>query len=187
MKQLYPCALLAILVLSCSFTGIESERNDNKGSFSATINGKPFKLSDDQILKGTMTSKAGSLDGRSTSHNVITFNFQGASYTKKDGHSFTESVQLEMNFIDGKTPEASLASIGLQFESNDYSMIKEECKLNVTQISWEPDHHHMLITGDFDCKMRSWGYPFDGKSDASLKGHLTNIRVAVPSWIVAKL
>ncbi len=176
--------LLIFLIASTSFKPAEGEQD--KGFFAATVDGKPFKVRDDQIFKGILVNKAGSMDGRTAAHTVVNVTFNGPSYDKPDHRPFNETVQFEINYQEQKTGPTSLFTVALQYQSTDYSMIKETSKLNVTRFTWEPDHKHFRISADFDCKMRSWGYPSDGKKDTNLKGKMTNVRITVPSWITAK-
>jgi hypothetical protein len=126
------------------------------------------------------------MDGRTPGSTVISFTVYGPSYDKADGHPFNESIQVEMSYEPEKLGEPATYVLGLQFESTDYSMLKEQTKLRITQFNWEPDHKHFRMAADFDSKMRSWGYPNDKKSDVSLRGQMSNIRVTVPSWLAAK-
>jgi len=174
--------LLILLVTGSSF---KPEGEVEKGYFSATVDGKAFKVKDDQIFKGILVNKEGSMDGRTAAHTVVSITFNGPSYDKPDHKPFNETVQFEINYEEQKTGPSKF-SAALQYQSTDYSMIKEVSKLNITQFTWEPDHKHFRISADFECKMRSWGYPSDGKKDAFLKGKMTNVRIIVPSWISAK-
>ena len=137
-------------------------------------------------MKGILEKKSGSMDGRTPARTVISFTVYGPSYDKSDGHPFNESIQVEMSYEPDKLGEPNTYVLGMQFESTDYAMIKEQTKLRVTQFTWEADHRHFIMAAEFDSKMRSWGYPNDKKSDVMLHGKMSNIRVQVPSWLAVK-
>jgi hypothetical protein len=165
----------------CSFTPAEEEQG--KGTFTASVDGKPFQLREDQLCRGVLVSKPGTMDGRTPARTVISINFNGASVEKTP---FDESMQFEILYEEEKTGEPGTYTIALKYQSADYSIIKEQSKLKITQFIWEADHKHFKLSSEFDCKMRSWGYPSDGKKDVSLKGRMSNVRITVPSWITPK-
>ena len=154
----------------------------DKGTFYATVDGKMFKLQEGQLLKGILEKKGGTMDGRTPSRTVITTIINGTSYDKPDKTMFTETVSFEMSYEEAKLGEPDKYSVALQYNSNDYKMVKDKSKVKITSITWDDDRKHFRLSADFDCQMRSWGYPNDNKKDVSLKGHLTNIKVTVPSW-----
>ena len=180
-----------LIVLLLGITGLcfrtaEDDQQKDKGSFYATADGKMFKLRDDQLFRGILVSKSASMDGRTPSRTVISTTFNGATYDKPDKTPFTESVAFEMSYEDSKTGTPDIFSVALQYNSTDYAMVKESSKIKITQFVWEADHKHFHLSADFDCQMRSWGYPSDNKKDVNLKGHMTNIRITVPSWLATK-
>ncbi len=182
MKQPIIAILLLALTGLCFRNGEEESQKD-KGSFYATVDGKMFKVREDQLFRGILVSKSASMDGRTPSRTVISTTFNGPTYDKPDKSPFSESVAFEMSYEDSKTGPPALFSVALQFNSTDYSMVKDVSKIKITDFVWEPDHKHFHLSADFDCQMRSWGYPSDNKKDVNLKGHMTNIRITVPSWI----
>lgn len=128
------------------------------------------------------------MDGRTPARTVISVNFKGPSYNLDGGRFFAESVEFEINYNkDQKTGPARDYLAVLQYKSTDYFMVKEQSKLNITKMDWDNDKKHFWLSADFDCKMRSMGYPNDGKKDVSLKGNMEDIRITVPSWIAAKM
>jgi hypothetical protein len=184
MKQRITAILLLALAGLCFKPG-DGDPKD-KGAFYATVDGKMFKLQEGQLLRGVLEKKGGSMDGRTPARTVITTIFNGDSYDKPDKSPFTETVSMEMSYEDSKLGEPDKFSVALQYQSNDYKMVKEKSHVKITAFTWEEDHKHFRLSADFDCQMRSWGYPTDNKKDVNLKGHLTNIRVTVPSWVPAK-
>jgi len=178
--------ILAILLLAicglCFKPGEEDSLKEN-GSFFATVDGKMFKVQTNQIFRGTLTKKSGAMNGKSEEKTIISTSFNGPTYDKADKTSFTENISIEMAYEEDKTGPPASFSVALQYNSNDYVMLKEQSKLKITRFAWEADHKHFRINADFDCQMRSWGYPNDGKKDLALKGHMTNVLITVPSWL----
>lgn len=174
---------LATLAYS-TFGGIDGEAS--RAAFSAAVNGKSFELREDQLLRGIVSTKPGSMDGRSPARTVINATFNGPSYDVSEGRLFNEMLQFEMAYEPNKIGTPPYYSIGLQYLSGNYYMLTEQSKLNVTQMDWETDNKHLRISVSFNCKMRSWGDPADSKPDVHLEGTISNLRVTVPSWINLK-
>ena len=172
------------LLLAC--LSLTSFQEADKSAFSATINGKVFQLREDQLFRGLVMNKNGSLDGRIPNRTVISTTFNGPSYDMSEGRLFNETIQFEINYEADKTGEPAYSAVAMQYESANYYSIKEQSKITVTQFEWESVNMHFRISADFNCKLRSWGAPGDGKKDIVLKGQMSNIRVTVPSWITAK-
>ena len=162
---------------------LEDDLAKDKGSFSATVDGRGFQLREDQLLKGVLISKSGSMDGRTAARTVISATIQGKSYDKSDGKPFNEAVQIETSYEIDKIGNPALFSVALSYLSTEYSMVKDQSHFKITQFTWEAEHKHFRLSADFDCKMRSWGYPGDGKKDVTLKGKMSNVRITVPSWL----
>jgi len=179
-------AILFLALTGLCFRTAEDDQQKDKGSFYATVDGKMFKVREDQLFRGILVSKSASMDGRTPSRTVISTTFNGATYDKADKTPFTESVAFEMSYEESKLGPPAIFSIALQVNSTDYSMVKETSKIKITDFVWEADHKHFHLSADFDCQMRSWGYPSDNKKDVNLKGHMTNIRITVPSWLAGK-
>ena len=180
-----PLTALLLLFFSMSLLSFQ-EGDKDQGSFSASLDGKPFQLRTDQLFKGLVTNKTGSIDGRVPAHPIVSATFNGPTYNASEGRLFNENIQFEINYEADKTGEPASYQVALQYLSSNYYSVKEQSKITVSQFEWESDKKHFRISADFNCKMRSWGAPADGKKDISLKGKMSNIRVTVPSWIMAK-
>lgn len=175
--------VLSSLLLS---THNRYEEEKNSGSFSATVDGKPFVLREDQLFRGLLLNKSASMDGRTPARTVINTSLNGTSYNLADGRVFNDLVQFEIGYEGEKLGEPTFYAVALQFNSTNYFMFHEDSKLNITHFVWETDKKHFIMTAEFSCKMRSFGYPGDGKKDVSFKGKMTDIRITVPSWIAQK-
>ena len=176
--------LSVVFICACSFR--QEDEQTYKGIFTATIDGKNFQVQEDQLFRGLLMNKPASKDGKIPARTVISAMFNGQSYNLSEDKLFTENIQFEMAYEDGKTGQPSYYALAMQFQSGKYFLVKEQSKLNITQFTWETDKKHFRISADYDCKMRSWESPADGVKDISLKGKMSNIRITVPSWLVAK-
>lgn len=166
------------IVLLLSFKADEPER----GSFYATVDGKPFRLREDQVFKGIVSDKSGSMDGRIGASTVMMISFYGSVADKADNLPFSENIQFEINYEQEKTGEANPFAAALLYQTNQYTAITEKSKIKITEFTWEPDHKHFLVSADFDCKMLNSGF----LKEVTMKGKMSNIRVTVPSWIAAR-
>ncbi len=185
MKTLLIAAFLTCTTLAPWHVGPDDGITNN-GAFVASINGKSFKLRDDQLFRGLLVTKSPSMDGRTPARTVISTSFNGPTYTTAAGREFSENITVEVDYHGEKTGPYDAFAFAMQYESTNYYMLRENCKLNVTQFAWEEDKKHFRLSADFDCKMRSWGYPGDGQPDVSLKGKMANVRITVPSWLAQK-
>lgn len=185
MKALIAATLFACTTLAPWHAGPD-DGSLNNGAFVAMINGRTFKLRDDQLFRGLLVTKSPSMDGRTPARTVISTVFNGPTYSTDAGKEFNESISVEIDYHADKTGPYDAFAFAMQYESTNYFMLRENCKLNVTQFAWEEDKKHFRLSADFDCKMRSWGYPGDGSQDVALKGRMSNVRITVPSWLVQK-
>ncbi|MES2620305.1 MAG: hypothetical protein V4615_05580 [Bacteroidota bacterium] len=183
MKPLKLLLLITVFTATCSFRQGDSEL---KGSFFATLDGKPFLIQEDQLFRGLLMNKSATVGGKPQSRTVISTTINGQSYDITPDKLFTESLQFEINYENEKTGVPSYYAAALQFQSAKYYLLKEQSKLTITQFNWENDKKYFRISADFDCKMRSWGYPNDGIKDVNLKGSFSNLRITVPSWLATK-
>jgi len=178
--------VFVILLLGSLSLSSFQEAEKDKGTFSATVDGKVFQLREDQLFRGLVMNKNGTIDGRVPARTVISATFNGPSYDMSQDRLFNETMQFEINYEADKTGEPVMYAVAMQYESGNYYSLKENSKLILTQFEWETDKKHFRISADFNCKLRSWGAPADGKKDITIKGKMSNIRVTVPSWITAK-
>jgi hypothetical protein len=181
--KLFNVLLLSILIITCSF---KQEDGTYKGSFIATIDGKPFQVQEDQLFRGLLTNKKASMDGKIPARTVISTVFNGPSYNLSEEKLFTENIQFEIAYEADKLGQPSYYALALQHASSKYYLLREQSKLTIIQFEWESDKKHFRLSADFDCKMRSWDHPQDGKKDIHLKGKITDIRITVPSWLTTK-
>ena len=80
------------LLFAClSFAPLQEDEKD-KSAFYATVDGKMFQLREDQLFRGLVLNKTGSLDGRAPNRIVINTTFNGPSYDASEGRLFNENA-----------------------------------------------------------------------------------------------
>jgi hypothetical protein len=161
------------------------ETCDNDECFMATVNGESFHFRDYVPLNAMLILHQAPMDGRSTDKRVIYITLSGTTYNADSGKFFDQAIQLELNYDPATPDQPKLSNIYMHFKSTVYGMVSDEDELHITRFVWEPDHKGFRIWADFECAMRSWGYPNDGKKDVHLDGALSNILVSIPPWLMA--
>lgn len=158
---------------------------EETASFKALVDGEPFQLSNEQLYRGLLVTRAASMDGKIPTRTVISTSFTGNS-SVGDGRLIADNIQFEIEYNANKAGSSSNCIVTMQYRNVNYYMVKEQSKLNIVSLAWESDKKHFVISSDFDCKMRSFNYPSDGVKDVLLKGRMSNIRITVPSWLASK-
>jgi hypothetical protein len=181
-----PFLLVVIFVVFNILAVLGQNTCEEDECFTATIDGNTFIFRDKLPLNAMMVKQPGSLDGRMPERTLITISLTGNSYEAVDGHWFTDNIQFEINYTGQLSGEPRLYTISLQYNSTVYSCIKGGGQLKITRLDWQPDQRGFKLTAEFDCTMRSWGHPEDGKKDINLKGMLSNISINIPPWLIAK-
>jgi hypothetical protein len=186
MKVFKALLLPVVFLLTSAFTSAPFMWLEESASFNATVDGVAFKLSNEQLYRGLLVNRAASMDGKIPARTVISTTFTGLS-DGTEGRLIADNIQFEIGYNPGKTGAPDMFVVAAQYKNANYHMLKEQSKLNVTSFVWEDDRKHFILSADFDCKMRSFGYPSDKLKDVSLKGRMENIRITVPSWLAAKV
>jgi hypothetical protein len=155
---------------------------DSNGAFNATIDGAAFKVRDDQIYRGVLINRAGSMDGKVPARTMMNVVFNGPTQ-EHEGKPIAESLQFEIAYVPEKTGDVRTFTISAQHNQGNYYLVKEESKLTITDFTWEDDKKHFLMSAKFDCKLRSYNAPADGTKDLAVKGSMQNIRITVPGWV----
>ena len=171
-------------LFASAFTAAPVMWLEENAAFNATVNGISFELSNEQLYRGLLVNRAASMDGKIPTRTLISTSFTGVS--SGDGRLVADNIQFEIGYKPDKTGTPENCVVSMQYQNTNYHMVKELSKLNITSFVWEDDRKHFIVSADFDCKMRSFGYPSDGIKDVALKGKMVNIRITVPSWLAAK-
>ncbi|MCS6935230.1 MAG: hypothetical protein NZM35_08800 [Chitinophagales bacterium] len=181
MKSTY---LISTLIFCFTFLSFQTYELNNSGSFSATIDNRPFKVRQDQLLRGLVMYKAASMDGMVPARNVVSTTFYGPSYELEDGRPFTESIWIEIDypnsFAAGNRYDFTVA---MQYDRASYYMLPGTGKLTITNVTWDAEKKYFWLDGELTCTMRSMFYTPDTKRDFQLQCKLSKIRVTVPVWI----
>lgn len=180
----------AVLMLTASFKKQAiDERYSNSGYFMAIVGGGMFELRDADKYRAEMRTKTASMNNRTSEINrsATSITFYGNSFKDAEGNSFDETLSFEYALNNGNTGVVNDLKVDLNYDKYNYYQIPEKTKFTVTKLDWSADHKTCLVTADFDCKMRRWGFPVDDQLVVRLKGRMVNINVTVPPWIASKL
>ncbi len=177
--------ILCLMVTHAVSSSLQEEVK-TQGSFHATINGADFQVREDQLYRGLLINRAASMDGRIPARTVVNAVFSGPTKQNKEEKLTSDNIQFEIGYEPDKTGVPSSYLVALQYHNNNYYMVKESSKVDITDFNWESDKKHFNLSADFNCTMRSFGYPSDGIKDIELKGDMENIKITVPSWLAEK-
>lgn len=161
------------------------ETCDNGECFVASVDGETFKFRDYVPLNAMLMNHAASMDGRSAETKKIYITLSGTTYNPDSGKFFDQAIQLELNYDSHNPEHPKLSNVYLHYKSCTYALLADEDLLHITRFLWEPDHKSFRIWADFECPLRSWAYPNDGRKDVHLDGALSNILVRIPPWMMA--
>lgn len=182
--------LFATLLFGSSFKPQSSqEKYSNSGYFMAILGTGMFELRDNDKYRAEMRTKGGTMNNNSSELNrsATSIMFYGNSFTDADGKSFDENLNVEYTLNNGGTGEVNDLKIDLNYDKYNYYQIPEKSSFQITKLEWSADHKNCLVSADFNCKMRRWGFPADEQPIVRLKGRMVNINVMVPPWIASKL
>lgn len=163
------------------------QEQEDRGYIRATVSGAPFNVREDQYLRGLLLTKVGTVDGRVPNKSYVSLTAYGNNMEEGSSY-FEEKIMIDFDFNSSTTiGEQTGYSIGLRYKGSDYYVLQNEPQnFTITSINWEDDKKHFRVSATYECKMRTWGYPSDGKPDATFKGSIENIRVTVPTWLASK-
>lgn len=174
---------LLILWLLLPFLSI-AEDSAPPAWFTASINGQALITSQHEA-QSMLITQSGSMDGRIKPRTVLSSTLQGLPYTVNN-REVTDNITLEMAYSGPATSSCKDYNVYMQYRETNYYMVRDSCRFNVLNFSWQPEKQCFSISIQFDCLMRSWGYPLDGSGDIHLSGQITNLQVQVPSWLAKK-
>ena len=181
-------ALLCILACSAYTPSQVDGYFKNDGTLVAMEDGKNFDLRDkdryhaELVYKTTAINKGNNI----VKHVATSILFFGNTIKDDKGNDFKEKLEFEYAFNEGALGEVSDMKLDLNYDRKDYYLIPDLSKISVTSVQWSTDRRSFVMSADFDCVMRKWGYPSDSQPTIKLKGKMENIQVSVPGWINIK-
>ncbi|MFN8288108.1 MAG: hypothetical protein U0V74_15235 [Chitinophagales bacterium] len=176
----FTLSLFLSLLSLCSF----AEDATAPAWFTVTINGEPL-IAPQHEAQAMLITQSGSMDGRMPKRTVLSNTLQGKPYTINNTE-VTDNISLEMVYNGPNTSSCKDYNVFMQYRETNYYMLRDSCQFNVLYFSWQPEKQCFIISLQFDCVMRSWGYPMDEKQDIHISGQITNLQVSVPSWLAKK-
>jgi len=189
MKKIFTSLVLMVVVCS-SFLRLEDGETHykNNGYFFAIIDGKMFELRDEDKYRAELVNRTGALNQTKGTLSRVdnTLTFFGPDFIDSTGKTYTESIEFSYNFEDGAIGEPKDLKIEVSYDKNNYYQLDKQTKFRVSKIDWNEDRRSFLLSADFDCKMRQWGFPAESQPVVRVKGRMVNIHVTVPPWIQIK-
>jgi hypothetical protein len=181
-------ALLCILICSAFAPPQDNSYFKNDGSLLAVIDGKNFELRDKDRYHAELVYKTASINkgNNIVKHVATSISFFGTTIKDEKGNDFKEKMEFEYGFNEGALGEPTEIKLELNYDRKSYYILPEQSKINVTKVDWSADRRSFVLSADFDCVMRKWGYPSDSQPTIKLKGKMENIQVSVPGWINIK-
>ena len=178
--------LFLLLYMPLAIITIDGQQICENGEcFVAKVDAVPFALRDYLPISAQLLNHPGPIDGKSAETKKIYITLTGTTYDAGGGKFFDQAILMEMYYDENSPDKPLLSNIYLQLKSTAYSLVASDSAMKVTSFNWEPSHKSFRIWIDFDCTMRSWAYPNDGKKDLQLEGRLSNILVNIPPWLMA--
>ncbi len=181
--------LSGIVLLTGSFKPEgDQEHYKNSGYFFAILDGQMFEMRDDDKYRAELVNKTASLNSKTSELNRVATSliFYGNQFKDENGKPFTESIDFEFSFSEGSTGEPGDLKIELNYDKHTYYQIPEKTRFHISKIEWSDDRRNYLLSADFDCKMRRWGFPAESQPTVRVKGRMVNINVSVPPWVKIK-
>ncbi|MFN8300613.1 MAG: hypothetical protein U0T75_16040 [Chitinophagales bacterium] len=191
MKKAVTPLLLLLVIVSSGFRSQRPPEDDNghyknNGYFFAILNGNMFEMRDDDKYRAELVNKTGSMKDDKLSRAATSLIFYGNDFKDENGKLFTENVEMEYTFDNGALGEPHDLKIEAHYDKQDFYHIPEATRFKIIKIDWSDDHTNFLLSADFDCKMRRWGFPAESQPTIRIKGRMVNINVTVPSWVKIK-
>ena len=191
-KFTFSLSLLAVILLFGSFKIIpddESGHYKNNGYFFSILNGNMFEMRDSDKYRAELVNKTGNLNStnsHSLNRSANSIVFYGNEFKDEKGKMFNETIEFEYTFDEGALGEPKDLKIEIHYDLHDYYQIPELSKFVIKNMTWSDDRREFIMSADFDCRMRRWGFPAESQPIVRLKGRMVNINVTVPPWIKLK-
>lgn len=183
--------VLLLVVLFASFKPDDDENGHykNNGYFFAIMDGNMFEMRDNDKYRAELVNKTGSINNSKAanlSRVATSLIFYGNDFKDDAGKIFTENIEFEYSFSDGALGQPDDMKFEINYDKHAYFHIPEQSKFRVTQMALSDDRTYFLMSADFDCKMRRWGFPAESQPVVRVKGRMVNINVSVPAWVKIK-
>ena len=153
--------------------------------YSAFIDNQNFPLQGFRTVTATVAESSPG-DGSGAARSVVSITIAGnAGATNKQDLS-NEVISLELVLLEPIEPEPAACNVTLHHLSKAYSILKGDGNsVEITDFIWSMDRKSFTLSLNFNCTMRSLGFPADGMKDVNLKGKLVRVHVAEPSSVSA--
>ncbi|MFN8288120.1 MAG: hypothetical protein U0V74_15295 [Chitinophagales bacterium] len=188
-KIITPLFLICVLFISGGFSSKPEDDNGhykNNGYFFAILDGNMFEMRDDDKYRAELVNKTGAMSEDKISRVATSLIFYGNEFKDENNKPFTESIEAEFSFDEGSLGDVKDLKLEAHYDKQDYFHMPQATKFKVTKVEWSEDRRNYLLSADFDCKMRRWGFPAESQPIVRIKGRMVNINVSVPAWVKIK-
>ena len=168
-------------------TLVESDHCFANGQcYSAFIDNQNFPLRGYRAVTATVVAEPLGMDGSTPARTLVSINIGGNSEAVNGEILTGETIELALALIEPVSPESAICNISLHHLATTYSILKgDKSNVEITDFIWSMDRKSFMLSLNFNCTMRSVGFPADGMKDVNLKGKLVRIHVADTSAVSA--
>ena len=182
--------LFSIVFISGSFKSGDEEQTHykNSGYFFAILNGNMFEMRDEDKYRAELVNKTKDINNNKSSElNRIATSliFYGNNFRDDNKKLFDEKVEFEYSFAEGELGEPKDLKIEVNYDKHTYYQ-EPNARFRITKFDWSKDRSMYMMSADFDCKMRRWGFPIESQPVVRMKGRMVNVLVSVGAWVKIK-
>jgi hypothetical protein len=155
----------------------ESPRFKHVGSFTASIDGRPF----DTHHYEKYTAEISSQPGISKAGQSADLTFYGGTHYDRSGNVFEETLQFKYQVDASGAGTISAQKIVFDFDNQKFMSIPGQTKFTITKAEYSSDRTSMIVSAVFEAKMTPWVAPGQAAPIIKVKGKMEGISVSVPA------
>jgi hypothetical protein len=146
--------------------------------YSAFIDNQSFALKGYRPVSAVLVDEPLALNEEAGARSVIDITIGGKSDITDSTNLQNETIRLRLALVEPISPGPGICSVTLNHKTKAYTMVKGDASnVEVTDFIWSMDRKSFILSIEFNCTMRSSGFPADGQRDVNLKGKLVRVRV----------
>ncbi len=154
--------------------------------YSAFIDNQNFPLRGYRPVTATLIAEPADMDGSTPARTMISISIGGSSESANGEILTGEAIELQLALIEPISPESAICHITLHHLTKAYAILKGDASnVEITDFIWSMDRKSFTLSLNFNCTMRSTGFPNDGMKDVNLKGKLVRVHVTDPRVVTA--
>jgi len=154
--------------------------------YSAFIDNQSFALKGYRPVSAVLVDEPLALNEEAGARTVIDITIGGKSDITDTTNLQNETIRLKLALVEPISPGPGICSVTLNHKTKAYAMVKGDASnVEVTDFIWSMDRKSFILSLEFNCTMRSLGFPADGTKDVNLKGKLVRVHVTNPGAVSA--